>query len=84
MVDGSVNKIPNTHHVTSYYIYQDTLRINLSPMGENPALKPMHYDIPVSKIESVNFRKLSAWKNSLIIGVLGFVILVAISFQPGD
>jgi hypothetical protein len=72
MVDGSVNKIPNTHQVTNYYIFQDTLRIKLSPMRENPALKPIHYYIPVSKVESVTFRKFSFWKTSLIpVGLIG-------------
>jgi len=86
MGDGSVDKIPNTHRVASYYISQDTLRINLSPKGVKPGIMDMHYDIPVSKMESVTFRKFSVWRTCLIpVVLIGVpVATVALSVALGS
>lgn len=87
MRDGLVYKIPNTHRVASYYISQDTLRINLSPKGGQPIRITMHYDIPVSKMESVTFTKFSVWRTSLIpvvvISVPLLILLLGISNMSG-
>ena len=85
MSDSSVCKIPNTHRVASYYISQDTLRINLSPKDKSPVRITNHYDIPVSNVESVTFRKFSVGRTVLLpVGILGVpVITVTLMMMIG-
>jgi hypothetical protein len=65
MLSGTTHKI---HRISSYFIYQDTLRLILS--GSNPEEKEIYYNVPVSKLDFLTFRKFSFWKTSLIPGGL--------------
>lgn len=83
--DSSENIIPGTHRVSSSFISQDSLRLILSPKGNHPERLRMHYDIPVSNVESVTFRKFSVWRTCLIpVGLVGLPLAaLAIMMEIG-
>lgn len=75
MLSGTTHKI---HRISSYFIYQDTLRLILS--SNNPEEKEIYYNVPVSKLDFLTFRKFSFWKTGLIpvglfAGSLGVLLL---------
>lgn len=77
--DGSEIKIPRTHLVSSYYISQDTLRMILSPRGKSQEILTIYYNIPVSNVESVTFRKFVVLFPLLFIGAPLICILMVLN-----
>lgn len=77
--DGSENKIPRTHRVSSYYISQDTLRMILSPRVKSQEILTIYYNIPVSNVESVTFRKFVVLFPLLFIGAPLICILMVLN-----
>lgn len=77
--DGSVNKISRNHRVSSCYISQDTLRMILSPRGNSQEVTTMNYNIPVSMVESVTFRKFVVLFPLLFIGAPLICILMVLN-----